>query len=131
MILPSRAGEDSMIDREMIRVQHQDQLDTKPALTCNGKSSTNAMANPVPTLFDPDNFPPTGCDEIFPIVTLAKRLCTSALCSSDVLPSAGPTIFRPDQETARRHQASHASPVFLDQLGYLRSADGRGPRRFS
>jgi len=118
-----------MIDREMIRVQDQDQLDTKPALTCNGKSSTNAMANPIPTLFDPDNFPPTGYDEIFPIVTLAKRLCTSALCSSDVLPSAGP-IFRPDQETARRHPARHAFPVCLDQVGYLKSADGRGPGRF-
>src|SRR5208283_873918 len=123
MILPSRAGEDSMIEREMVRVQ--DKIDWTP------NQPSHAMANPVPTLFDPDNFPPTGYDEIFPIVTLAKRLCTSALCSSDVLPSAGPTIFRPDQETARRHPARHAFPVFLDQLGYLRSADGRGPRRFS
>jgi len=32
-----------MIDREMIRVQDQDQLDTKPALTYNGKSGTNTV----------------------------------------------------------------------------------------
>jgi hypothetical protein len=105
MIPPSRAGEDSMIERKMIRVQDhdQDQLDTKPPPMCNRKSGTKQC----PT---PDYSPNTGYDEVSPIVTLAKRLCTFALCSSDVLLSTGSTIFRPDQETARRHPASHASP---------------------
>src|SRR5271165_5337729 len=43
MILPSETGENPMIEREMIRVQDQDQLDTKPPLTCNGKSSTKTL----------------------------------------------------------------------------------------
>src|SRR5208337_3046770 len=40
MILPSRAGEDSMIEREMIRVQ--DKIDWTP------NQPSHAMANPVP-----------------------------------------------------------------------------------
>jgi hypothetical protein len=75
MILPSRAGEDSMIEREMFRVQ--DQLDTKPPHTCTGKSGTKQRSTP-------DYSPNTGYDEVSPIVILAKRLCTFALCSSDV-----------------------------------------------
>src|SRR5271157_3143633 len=105
MILPSRArrrfddrkGNVSRSGSRSGSIGHQ----TTP--TCNSKSGTKQC----PT---PDYSSNTGYDEVSPIVTLAKRLCTLALCSSDVLLSTGPTIFRPDQETARRQSASHASP---------------------
>src|SRR5271157_1105699 len=67
MILPCRAGEDSMIEREMIRVQDQDQLDTKPPLTCNGKSSTNTVRPPITSplqvtmIFSPSSHLPRDC----------------------------------------------------------------------
>jgi hypothetical protein len=83
MILPLRPGEDRMIDREMIRVQ--DQLDTKPTPTCNGKSSTNSVRLKT-------NSPITDYDKILRIVPVAKRLCTFALSSSDVPVALGPSI---------------------------------------
>ncbi len=68
----------------MIRVQDQDQLDTKPPFTCNGKSSTNN--------FQDANPPFLTYGKNLQIVVLANRLCIFALCSSDVSIPVGPGI---------------------------------------
>ncbi len=114
-----------MIEREMVRVQDhdQDQLDTKPSPTCNSKSNTKQC----PTA---DYSPNTGYDEIALIVTLAKRLCTFALCSSDVLSSTGP---RPSGPTWKRLAATWQAmlPHLAGRIGRLKRAEGRGPGPFS
>ncbi|MGB0069910.1 MAG: hypothetical protein WBQ11_17930, partial [Isosphaeraceae bacterium] len=57
-----------------------------------------------------------GYDEVSPIVTLAKRLCTFALCSSDVLFSTGPTIFRTDPENGSPPPSKPCFPTLPGKL---------------
>src|SRR5208337_2737382 len=123
MILPSRAGEDSVIEREMIRVQDRDQLDTKPPLACNGKSSTNsarlARTSPVEvaTRFPPSSHLPRDCA---PSPSVRAMFYPPLDRRSSVL-------------TRKRRGATQQAmlPHLAGKIGRLKSAEGRGPGRVS
>src|SRR5271165_6426199 len=125
MILPSRAGEDSMIERKMIRVQDhdQDQLDTKPP--------PYATANPVPN---------SVLLSITPPIQLTTKFRPSSHLPRDCAPSPSaqamfysPLDRRSSVPTRKRLAATRQAmlPHPAGKIGRLKSAEGCGPGRFS